>query len=167
MVTAQRAPTREDWRTLGLLGVPTFAFALAITVVSTYLPVLAESFDASSIVVGLLRVSLVIYAGGLIVPFATTTGWVVALAAPLVAFGGGVTMSLPDALLMPMMPPRAHGALTGFYSLSRGLGVSLGPLLGGVAVQVWGGDFRAVWLVCAVSIALSLPLLRVIADDGR
>jgi Na+/melibiose symporter-like transporter len=54
MATAQRAPTREDWRTLAVLGVPTFAFALAITVVSTYLPVLAESFDASSIVVGLL-----------------------------------------------------------------------------------------------------------------
>jgi Na+/melibiose symporter-like transporter len=54
MATAQRAPTRADWRTLAILGVPTFAFALAITVVSTYLPVLAESFDASSIVVGLL-----------------------------------------------------------------------------------------------------------------
>jgi MFS-type transporter involved in bile tolerance (Atg22 family) len=85
----------------------------------------------------------------------------------MVAFGGGVTMSLPYALLMPMMPSGAQGALTGFYSLSRGLGVSLGPLLGGVAVQVWGGDYRAVWLVCAVSIALSLALLGRFADGGR
>jgi hypothetical protein len=41
-------------------------------------------------------------------PVASTVPWVVALAAPLVAFGGGVTMSLPYALLMPMMPRGAH-----------------------------------------------------------
>jgi hypothetical protein len=45
-----------------------------------------------------------LYGLGLLVPFATTAPWLVALAAPLVAFGGGVTMSLPYALLMPMMP---------------------------------------------------------------
>jgi MFS family permease len=39
---------------LAILGVPTFALALAITTVSTYLPVLAEDFSNSSIVVGLL-----------------------------------------------------------------------------------------------------------------
>jgi MFS family permease len=61
--------------------------------------------------VQVMRISLVIYAAGLIVPFATTTGWVVALAAPLVAFGGGVTMSLPYALLMPMMPRVRTGRL--------------------------------------------------------
>jgi MFS family permease len=78
-----------------------------------------------------MRVALVVYGLGLLVPFASTVPWVVALAAPLVAFGGGVTMSLPYALLMPMMPRGAHGAVTGLYSLSRGVGTSLGPLLAG------------------------------------
>ena len=63
-----------------------------------------------------------VYGIGLLVPFVSTVPWVVALAAPLVAFGGGVTMSLPYALLMPMMPTAPHGALSGFYSLSRGIG---------------------------------------------
>ena len=54
------------------------------------------------------------------------------------AFGGGVTMSLPYALLIPMMPRGAHGAVTGLYSVSRGLGTALGPLLGGVAIQAAG-----------------------------
>ena len=51
-------------------------------------------------------------------------------------------MSLPYALLMPMMPRGAHGAVTGLYSLSRGVGTSLGPLLAGVAIQAAGEEYR-------------------------
>jgi MFS family permease len=112
-----------------------------------------------------MRMSLIAYGCGLIVPFATTAPWLVALATPVVAFGGGVTMSLPYALLMPMMPRGAHGTLTGFYSLSRGLGVSLGPLLGGVAIQIAGGDYRAVWFVCAAAIFGSLFVMAPLRDD--
>jgi MFS family permease len=112
-----------------------------------------------------MRVSLLVYGLGLLVPFITTVPWVVALDVPLVAFGGGVTMSLPYALLMPMMPAGAHGAVTGLYSLSRGLGVALGPLLAGVAVQAAGEDYRWVWLVCAAAILLSIPAMRPLRDD--
>jgi MFS family permease len=112
-----------------------------------------------------MRVSLLVYGLGLLVPFITTIPWVVALAVPLVAFGGGVTMSLPYALLMPMMPAGAHGAVTGLYSLSRGLGVALGPLLAGVAVELAGDDYRWVWLVCAASILLSIFTMRPLRDD--
>ena len=68
-----------------------------------------------------MRVALVVYGLGLMIPFLSTVPWVVALAAPLVAFNGGVTMSLPYVLLMPMMPRGAHGAVTGLYLLSRGV----------------------------------------------
>jgi MFS family permease len=112
-----------------------------------------------------MRVSLLIYGLGLLVPFVTTVPWVVALAVPLVAFGGGVTMSLPYALLMPMMPAGAHGAVTGLYSLSRGLGVALGPLIAGVAIEAAGEDYRWTWLVCAAAILLSIPAMRPLRDD--
>jgi MFS-type transporter involved in bile tolerance (Atg22 family) len=111
-----------------------------------------------------MRVSLLVYGLGLLVPFITTIPWVVALDVPLVAFGGGVTMSLPYALLMPMMPAGAHGAVTGLYSLSRGLGVALGPLLAGVAVEAAGEDYRWVWLVCAAAILLSIVTMRPLRD---
>jgi MFS family permease len=117
--------------------------------------------------VRVMRASLLVYGLGLLVPFITTVPWVVALAVPLVAFGGGVTMSLPYALLMPMMPAGAHGAVTGLYSLSRGLGVALGPLLAGVAVEAAGEDFRWVWLVCAAAVLLSLATMRPLRDDPR
>ena len=102
---------------------------------------------------------------GLIVPFVTTKPWIVAIAAPLVAFGGGVTMSLPYALLIPMMPRGAHGAVTGLYSVSRGLGTALGPLLGGVAIQAAGGDYRWVWAVCAAAVLVSIPTMAPLGDD--
>ena len=54
MATVERTLQRTELRTLAILGVPTFALALAITTVSTYLPVIAEDFSDSSIVVGLL-----------------------------------------------------------------------------------------------------------------
>ena len=68
-----------------------------------------------------MRVALLVYGLDLMIPFLSTVPWVVALAAPLVAFNGGVTMSLPYVLLMPMMPRGAHGAVTGLYLLSRGV----------------------------------------------
>ena len=54
MATGQRTLVRTELRTLAILGVPTFALALAITTVSTYLPVLASKFSSSTIVIGLL-----------------------------------------------------------------------------------------------------------------
>lgn len=83
---------------------------------------------------------------------------------PLVALGGGLVMSLPYAVLTPLMPDEAHGLLTGYYSFSRGVGVMLGPLLGGVAIQLLGGDFHsthgyaAAWIVMSGAILVSLPV---------
>jgi MFS family permease len=116
--------------------------------------------------VRVMRTALLLYGIGLLIPFASTTAWIVALAVPLVAFGGGVTMSLPYALLIPMMPQGAHGAVTGLYSLSRGLGTALGPLLAGVAIEVAGEDYRWMWLVCGVAILASIPVMRPLRDDA-
>jgi MFS family permease len=81
-----------------------------------------------------------------------------------VAFGGGVVMTLPYALLMPMMPEEEHGALTGFYAVSRGVGVALGPALAGLAIQLAGRDYRVMWLVCGAAILASVPFTRPLRD---
>jgi MFS family permease len=111
-----------------------------------------------------MRWSLALYGFGLLVPFATTATAALIVAVPLIAFGGGVTMSLPYALLIPMMPAGSHGVVTGLYSLSRGLGISLGPLLGGVAIEAAGEDYRWVWLVCAAAILTSIVAMRPLRD---
>jgi MFS family permease len=65
-----------------------------------------------------------------------------------------------------MMPIGAHGAVTGLYSLSRGLGISLGPLLGGAAIQAGGENYRWVWLVCTAAIVVSLLVMRALGDEA-
>jgi uncharacterized ion transporter superfamily protein YfcC len=79
-MAAAEKPQERDERPLGgaekrvlaLLGLPTFGLALGITVVTTYVPLLAQQFTSSTTVIG-----LVIGAEGL-----------VALVVPLVAEHG-------------------------------------------------------------------------------
>lgn len=150
------------------LGLSLAGSSLAVGVAATFVLVgalvsgtIGDSLGRARV----MRAALVVYGLGLMIPFVSTVPWVVALAAPLVAFGGGVTMSLPYALLMPMMPRGAHGAVTGLYSLSRGVGISLGPLLAGVAIQAAGEDYRWTWLVCGAAILISIPVMAPLRDD--
>jgi Na+/melibiose symporter-like transporter len=117
--------------------------------------------------VRVMRVALWFYGAGLLVPFLLSR-WplVVALATPFVAFGGGALMALPFAVLMPLMPDKGHGAVVGYYSLSRGLGVMAGPVLAGGAISLGGGlltstgGYAAMWGVCALAVFASIPILR-------
>jgi MFS family permease len=117
-----------------------------------------------------MRVGLYVYGVGLLVPVFTQSTVLLVLAIPLVAFGGGVIMTLPYALLMPMMPAGQHGALSGFYSLSRGLGTALGPLFAGVAIALLRDPlsstkgYAAMWLVCSLAILASIPFVSRLRD---
>lgn len=141
-------------------------FVLAGAVVSG---ILADRYGQLPV----LRVTLVVYGFGLLIPAVTTATLPLALIAPLAAFGGGTLMTLPYALLMPHMPAGSHGALTGFYSLSRGIGTMLGPLLTGLAVQLLRGPFdgtegyQAMWLVCGGTVLASLFFVRRMAAALR
>jgi MFS family permease len=118
-----------------------------------------------------MHLALWVYGAGLLVPVLTTSTWLLVAAVPFVAFGGGVIMTLPYALLIPLMPEGRHGALSGFYSLSRGIGTALGPALAGVAISVAAGPlestqgYAAMWAVCATAILASIPLVRRLRDD--
>jgi MFS family permease len=108
---------------------------------------------------------LPVYGVGSLVPAFTDSIAILIPVMLLFGFGGGLVMTLPYALLQPLMPPGRHGTLTGFYSLSRGIGTALGPLLAGVAIEVLDGPFSstqgyaAMWLVCGGTILLSVPPL--------
>ena len=132
------------------------AVALIVLVASPVSGKLADHYGGARVMTG----ALVVYGVLLLVPFVTTNIAILVADIPFVAFGGGVIMTLPYALLMPMMAPDEHGALTGFYSVSRGLGVALGPALGGLAIQVMGSNYQAMWLVCAAAILASIPFMK-------
>ena len=154
--------------TIGL-GMGTSAAALGVTFAAVFIAVgapvsgvLADRYGATRV----MRGALIAYGIGLAIPmlFADTTG--VALIAPVFAFGGGVVMTLPYALMIPLMDDGDHGLQTGLYSVSRGIGAALGPLLAGVAIEATGGGifsgtagYQAVWGVCSLAVLLSVPLV--------
>ncbi|WP_445149002.1 MFS transporter [Baekduia sp. Peel2402] len=120
--------------------------------------------------VRVMRWSLLVYGIGMLIPFFVADSVVVACAAPLVGFGGGVVMTLPYALLIPLMADDDHGLTTGLYSVSRGVGTALGPLLAGIAIGLLDGVFpstdgyQAMWGVCAAAVLLSIPVLGRLRD---
>jgi MFS family permease len=130
---------------------------------------LADRFGRTNV----LQVALPVFGLGLLVPFLVTTPWIIALSVPFIAIGGGVLMALPYAILQPLMPEGRHGALTGYYSLSRGLGTWLGPLAAGLTISALSGPFsgthgyQAVWGVCAAASLLSLLPLRRLHETER
>jgi MFS family permease len=117
--------------------------------------------------------ALPVYGLALLVPFLTTSRPAVAAAVPFIALGGGVVMTLPYALLMPLMGDEEHGTLTGFYSFSRGVGTAAGPLLAGAAIELCTDLFsatqgyQATWGVCAAAVLLSIVPLRRLAARAR
>jgi Na+/melibiose symporter-like transporter len=113
-----------------------------------------------------VRIAVWMYGLGYLVPIFTTWRPAIGAAIPFIALGGGTIMTLAYALLMPLMPEDEHGALTGYYSMSRGVGIVLGPVLAGVLIEVTKGSvfkgthgFQAMWIVCAAGAFLSLIAL--------
>ncbi len=118
-----------------------------------------------------VRIALVCYGVGFLVLVFTTSRPLMAAAIPFVAIGGGAVMTMAYAILMPLMPEDEHGALTGFYSASRGVGITLGPIIAGVLISVTSAGpfasthgFQAMWIVCAGAALGSLLFLRQLAQ---
>lgn len=116
-------------------------------------------------------IAALVFGIGITVPIFTTQIWVMAPILPIAALGGATVLTLPYAILMPMMPEDQHGKLTGLYSTSRGIGLMLGPLLTGAAVGLtrhWlpARGYSAMWLVCSLAMLLSLLPLHWLSAEG-
>jgi MFS family permease len=151
----------------GLAGVAVAVTAIFIAAATPISGKLADRFGT----IPVMRVALTIYGLGMLVPFLVDSRVAVGCVTPIVGFGGGVVMTLPYALLIPLMDTGDHGLTTGLYSVSRGVGTALGPLLAGIAIELLDGGFvggtsgyQAVWGVCALAILASVPVLGLLRD---
>jgi MFS family permease len=138
--------------------------AIVVVLVLVAAPVsgkLGDRFGKARVV----GIALRLYGVGLLVPFFSQSPFVVLPILPLVAFGGGIILTLPYAILMPLMPEQEHGLITGFYSFTRGLGILVGPGIAGLAIKALGPSlpsthgYAAMWLVCSLSILASLAFI--------
>ena len=115
-----------------------------------------------------VTIALVFYGLGFIVPAVTTSKPLIGVAMPFIALGGGAVMTMAYAVLMPLMPDDEHGLLTGYYSVSRGLGIVTGPILAGLAISLTQSGpfasthgFQAMFIVCGAA-ALHGGVLRLL-----
>jgi MFS family permease len=139
------------------------AVALVILVGAGFSGKLGDRFGLARVA----AIAVVAYGLGFLVPGLTTNHALILVAVPFIALGGGTVMTLAYAILMPLMPEDQHGLLTGFYSVSRGLGLVAGPLLAGAAISLTAdgpfastNGFQAIWLVCGAAALASLPFIR-------
>jgi MFS family permease len=122
----------------------------------------------------IVGIAVVAYGAGYLVPIFTTSKPLIGASIPFIALGGGTVMTMAYALLMPLMPEDEHGMLTGFYSVSRGVGIILGPVVAGVLIWVTRNGvfqgthgFQAMWIVCSTSSFISLFFLRRLAATAE
>jgi MFS family permease len=139
--------------------------AIVVTLVLVAAPVsgkLGDRFGKTRVA----AVSIWPFGLGLLVPLFTQSPYIVLPILPFVAFGGGMILTLPYAILMPLMPDEDHGLITGFYSFSRGIGILLGPLLAGLAISVLRPmlasthGYAGMWLVCGAAMLASLAFIK-------
>jgi MFS family permease len=83
----------------------------------------------------------------------------------LVAIAGGTVMTLAWGLLFKLMPPGERGAISGLATTTKGIGLVIGPLAAGAAIDILGPHleetegYQAVWPVLGLPIILAIPLV--------
>jgi MFS family permease len=119
--------------------------------------------------VGLSRViavASVVYGGGYVVAGLAQTwhDWYYAAIFP-VAVAGGTVMTLAWGLLFKLMPPEHRGAVSGIATTTKGIGLLLGPLVAGGAIQLLSpyltatDGYQVLWPLCGLPILAAIPLV--------
>ncbi|MGD9571514.1 MAG: MFS transporter [Thermoleophilia bacterium] len=145
--------------TAGVIG----AAGLCVLVGAAVAGRLAERFGTRRVV----QATAVSYGAPMVVPFLFDEPALLVPMIPVISASAGVMMALPYAMLIPMMPRAGHGLLTGVYSMSRGVGIIVGPLLAGAAIEAQRAlgtplgtvSYSALWLVAGLLLLASAPLL--------
>jgi MFS family permease len=95
--------------------------------------------------------------------------WYYGLILP-VAMAGGTVMTLSWGLLFTIMPAGDRGTITGLATTTKGLGLVIGPLAAGAAIDIFRpflestDGYAAVWPAVAVPVLAVIPLVTLLAE---
>jgi MFS family permease len=119
---------------------------------------------------GLARIIYVcsfVYGGGLLLGGLAQKwhDWYLALMFP-VTIAGGAVMTLAWGLLFKVTPEQHRGAVSGLATTTKGLGLIIGPIAAGAAMDIFGRYFEStngyqlLWPILGVPICAAIPLVR-------
>ena len=130
----------------------------------------ADRFGLGNVILG---ASWVYGLGLLTAGFAQTWHWwYYGLIAP-VAVAGGTVMTLSWGLLFKLMPDGDRGTVTGLATTTKGIGLVLGPLVAGAAIDIFDpvldatNGYAALWPTVAIPILAVIPIVALLADAER
>ncbi|MFC1953665.1 MDR family MFS transporter [Chloroflexota bacterium] len=130
------------------MGISTAQYGLLLTcngliVVIFQYPV-ARGLNRITISLGLILGSLLYAFGYLSLGWITSFGWLFGAVA-LVTAGEMVFSPVTLSVVTELSPENWRGRYMGFFELSHTLGMSLGPLVGGILLDVFPTDPRFIW----------------------
>jgi MFS family permease len=119
--------------------------------------------------VGLTNVILVasvVYGAGLVAGgLPTQWHWYYLALVFMVAVAAGAVMTLAWGLLYKLMPDEDEGSVAGLATVTKGIGIVVGPLLAGGAIDLFHSvlsatsGYAAMWPTLAMPILASIPVL--------
>lgn len=152
----------------GLGRSPSLASAVIAVVAVAYIagaPLAGRLADRYGIV-PVLRVAALVYGAGLLAGVLPHTLTPVLIGLPFVALAGAIMMTLPQALAFTLAPLGSEGAAAGVQDFSRGLGLVLGPIAVGAAIDAFHTHlssthgYAVMWPVIGIPVLASLLFLR-------
>jgi MFS family permease len=146
-----------------VLAVVAFGYVVAALLAGRF----GDEFGIGNVMLG----ASVVYGLGLLIGgFAHQWHWwFYGLIAP-VAMAGGTVMTLAWALLFKVMPQTDRGTITGLATTTKGIGLVIGPLAVGGAIDIFHRYFAetdgygAMWFVVAVPVLAVIPLVALLAE---
>ena len=106
-----------------------------------------------------LWIGIALFGLGSVAGFLSPSVWVLALARSTTAIGGALVVPSTMALLRLLVQPELRGRVFGTFGAMMALSAALGPVIGGVVVELFG--WRAIFLVSLPFLILASLLLRI------
>jgi MFS family permease len=146
-----------------VLGVVALGYVLAAAIATRF----GDTWGLGNVILG----ASVVYGLGLLsAGFATTWHWwYYGLIFP-VAMAGGTVMTLAWGLLYKVIPATDRGTITGLATTTKGIGLIVGPLLAGAAIDISArylsstDGYAALWPAVALPVLAVIPLVVSLAD---
>lgn len=152
----------------------------SVAVSSTVLAAVAAGYVFAAVVAGRLGahfgIARVILAASIVYGLGYLAGglaqtWHMWYLAPifLVAICGGLVMTLAWGLLFTLMPVDRRGTVSGLATTTKGLGLIVGPLTAGAAIDIGSHwldateGYQVLWPICGVLVLSAVPLVASLA----
>jgi MFS family permease len=133
-----------------LVGTASVFFVVYATVVFIARPFVGRRFDAKG-ENSVMYPAILVFAIGLAVFSQARRGYVLLLAAVIIAVGFGAIQSSGQTIAVKISPPHRMGLATSTFFLFADIGVGLGPILCGLVIPFLG--YRGTYVLVAIAAA--------------